>query len=536
MKEKLIKLITDALNTLGISEDNISLEIPKNKDNGDYSTNVALKSAKKINKSPMELANSLKDLIHSEFIEEVNVAMPGFINFKLKKDYLYENLNNVLTLKGDYGRQSFGNNEKVNIEFVSANPTGILHMGNARGGAYGDSLARIMSFCGYDVTKEYYLNDAGNQINKLANSVYSRYLTLCGIENEFPENGYPGKEIYDIAKKLYSEYKDKYVNNDFNFIKEFSTKYLTDIIFEHLKEYRINYDVITSEKSIYQKYNFDDVINKMRDNGYIYEKDGAIWFKSSAIYDDQDHVLIKSDGTNTYLLPDILYHEDKIKRGFTQIIDVLGTDHHGYVARLKGAIKALGLNDNYIDIKLLQLVRIIQNHEVVTMHKRTGKVITLKDLIDDTSVNAVRFYFSKYSLDTQMDFDIDLARSSSNDNQVYYICYAYARICSILNKYNKEVSKLDDYNYITGDSVQKLLTFIYKFPDVVKSAALKKTPHILANYSYELSSLFHNFYETNKIITENDEQTKENICLIKAVKITLFNALNLIGVVPEERM
>ncbi len=536
MKEKLIKLIADALKKLDIIDENFSLEIPKNKENGDYSTNVALKNAKIVNKTPMELADLLKNIIKADFIESINIAIPGFINFKLKKDYLYENLNNVLKLNADYGRQYFGNNEKVNIEFVSANPTGILHMGNARGGAYGDSLARIMSFCGYDVTKEYYLNDAGNQINKLANSVYSRYLTLCGIENEFPENGYPGKEIFDIAKKLYDEYKNKYVNNDFDFIKEYSTKYLTNIIFEHLKEYRIEYDVITSEKSIYKKYNFDDAINIMKKNGYVYEKDGAIWFRSSAIYDNQDHVLIKQDGTNTYLLPDILYHEDKIKRGFTQIIDVLGTDHHGYVARLKGAIKALGLNDDYIDVKLLQLVRIIQNHEVVTMHKRTGKVITLKDLIDDTSVNAVRFYFSKYSLDTQMDFDIDLAKSKSNDNQVYYICYAYARICSILNKYNKEVNEIDKFDYINHEGAQKLLSQIYNFSDVVRSAALKKTPHVLANYSYELASLFHNYYEKNKIITDNENQTKENICLIKAVKITLFNALNLIGVVPEERM
>ena len=274
----------------------------------------------------------------------------------------------------------------------------------------------------------------------------------------------------------------------------------------------------------------------MKKNGYIYEKDDAIWFKSSELYDDKDHVLIKNDGSNTYLLPDILYHKDKILRGFTQIIDVLGTDHHGYVARLKSAIKAFGLNDEYIDVKLLQLVRIIQNKEVVTMHKRTGKIITLKDLMDDTSVNAVRYYFSKYSLDTQMDFDIDLARSNSNDNQVYYICYAYARICSILNKYNKPIENVNKYSTINTDSAYNLLACLYKFPDVVKSACTKKMPHIIANYSYELASLFHNYYEKNKIISEDELKTKENINLIYAVKITLYNSLNLIGVIPKERM
>ena len=536
MKEKIIFILKNRINELGFFDDNIILEIPKNKENGDYSTNIALKNCKKINMNPMELAHKIIENINDEDIKEIQIAQPGFINFFLKKDYLIDNINNILQLKENYGRNNFGNNEKVNIEFVSANPTGILHMGNARGGAYGDSLARIMSFCGFDVTKEYYMNDAGSQITKLANSVYSRYLTLCGIDNEFPENGYPGKEIYDIAEKLYNEFGKKYVDSDFEFIKEYSTKYLTDKIFEHLKEYRIEYDVITSEKSILNKYSFNDTIDKMRKNGYIYEKDGAIWFKSSELYDDKDHVLIKNDGTNTYLLPDILYHEDKILRGFTQIIDVLGTDHHGYVARLKSAIKALGLNDEYIDVKLLQLVRIIQNKEVVTMHKRTGKIITLKDLMDDTSVNAVRYYFSKYSLDTQMDFDIDLARSSSNDNQVYYICYAYARICSIINKYNKPIEKINNYSTIDGDSAYNLLACLYKFPDVVKSACTKKLPHIISNYSYELATLFHNYYEKNKIICDDELKTKENLNLIYAVKITLYNSLNLIGVIPKERM
>ena len=519
MKEKIILLLENSIKELGIIDDNIVLEIPKNKDNGDYSTNIALKNCKKINLNPMDLAQKIIDNINDEDIQVIKIAPPGFINFFLKKDYLIKNINNIINLDVNYGRNNIGNNEKVNIEFVSANPTGILHMGNARGGAYGDSLARIMSFCGYDVTKEYYMNDAGSQITKLASSVYSRYLSLCGIDNEFPENGYPGKEIYDIAEKLYNEYGKKYIDNDFEFVKEFSTKYLTDKIFEHLKEYRIDYDVITSEKDILNKYSFNDAINEMKKNGYIYEKDDAIWFKSSELYDDKDHVLIKNDGSNTYLLPDILYHKDKILRGFTQIIDVLGTDHHGYVARLKSAIKALGLNDEYIDVKLLQLVRIIQNKEVVTMHKRTGKIITLKDLMDDTSVNAVRYYFSKYSLDTQMDFDIDLARSNSNDNQVYYICYAYARICSILNKYNKPIENINNYKIgweISFDTYDKKIYKKISFPNDTSDFYDYLEVYLYDSLNQEIGAWYSHLL---------DEQIKDNT-LLTTIKLTCGNKCN----------
>lgn len=535
MKEKIVSLVKSELDKLGVSRDEITIEIPKNKENGDYSTNIALQLAKELRKNPLDIAKEIAGGICDSSIKDVVVAAPGFINFYVTNDYLLENINNVLEQGSMYGSSDFGNGHKINIEFVSANPTGILHMGNARGGAYGDSLARIMKFCGYDVTKEYYLNDAGNQINKLANSIYSRYLTKCGIDNEFPENGYPGQEIYDIASIIYEEKGSALVEGDKEVFKKYGVDYLTKLIFKDLEEYRITYDVITSEKSIYEKYPIQNVLNKINENGYLYEKEGATWFKSSELLDDKDHVFIKADGNYTYVVPDIPYHMDKMDRGFEKVIDVLGTDHHGYVARLKSAIKAVGYDEEKISVKLLQLVRIVKNKEVVVMHKRSGNVITLKDLIDEVGVNAARYYFSKNSLDTQMDFDIELAKSKSNDNPVFYVCYAYARICSILKNY-PEVKKIDKFKYINEEAAYNVLASVYKFSDVVKSACMKEMPHIITNYVYELASLFHTYYEKCRVVSDDEEKTMENLNLIKCVQITLYNALNLIGVIPEERM
>lgn len=535
MKEKIITLIKSELEKLGVNREEITIEIPKNKDNGDYSTNIALQLAKELRQNPIEIANDIASGIKDSSIKDVVVAAPGFINFYVTNDYLLDNINTVLSQGEKYGSSDFGKGQKINIEFVSANPTGILHMGNARGGAYGDSLARIMSFCGYDVTKEYYLNDAGNQINKLANSIYSRYLTKCGIDNEFPENGYPGKEIYDIADIIYNENNNRLINSDLEIFKKYGVDYLTKQIFKDLEEYRITYDVVTSEKSIYEKHPINNVLDIIKNNGYLYEKEGATWFKSSELLDDKDHVFIKADGSYTYVVPDIPYHMDKMDRGFVKVIDVLGTDHHGYVARLKSAIKAVGYDEEKISVKLLQLVRIVKNKEVVAMHKRSGNVITLKDLMDEVGVNAARYYFSKNSLDTQMDFDIELAKSKSNDNPVFYVCYAYARICSILKNY-PEIKVIDKYECINEDAAYNVLASVYKFSDVVKSACIKEMPHIITNYVYELASLFHTYYEKCRIISDDEKKTLENLNLIKSVQITLYNALNLIGVIPDERM
>lgn len=535
MKEILTQAIKNALIKLNIELIPIEVTKPASPENGDYSTNIALKLASVLHRSPMDIASYLSSNIEDKNISQIEVKAPGFINFFVTKDYLLENINTVLEEKENYGRCNIGNGKKINIEFVSANPTGILHLGNARGGAYGDSLARILSFAGYQVTKEYYLNDSGNQIDNLGLSILTRYQELCGIEAKMPENGYYGEEIIRLAKRIYDEHGESYLKKDISYFKELGTKEMVNQIMENLKEYRINYDVITSEKDIKNKYNITEIINILDKNGYIYKNDGATWFKCSCLFDDKDHVLIKADGTMTYFVPDIAYHLDKYNRGFDKMIDVLGTDHHGYVARLKSSVKALGNDESKLEVKLLQLVRLVQNGEIVKMSKRTGKSVTLKDLIDEVGVNAVRYYFSRYSLDTQMDFDLDLAKNNSNENPVFYVCYAYARISSILNMCKCD-EKPKKYIAINDKTSYNVLEKVYEFPEVVQNAALKEMPHLITNYVYELASLFHAYYAKNKVLTDSQEETLENINLIKCVKQTIHNALDLIGVIPPEKM
>lgn len=534
MKDQLIKKIQKAIESLGLEPEKIMVEKTKNKNNGDYSSNIAMKLAGKLHQNPLQIASEIIKNLDLSNLDKVEVASPGFINFYVKNDYLLDNIKNVLELKENYGKNNIGEGKKVNIEFVSANPTGILHIGNARGGAYGDSLARILKFSGYDVTKEYYVNDAGNQVDKLALSIQARYKQLFNEDCEVPENGYHGKEIIEIATKLKENHENR-IDEDIDLFKEAGINYLLDQIKKDLHEYRIDYDIFTSEKNIRKEYNLQDIITEYDKKGYIYEKDGAKWFKCSEIYDDKDHVLQKEDGTYTYLLPDIAYHLDKYKRGYNKMIDVLGTDHHGYVNRLKSSIKALDLDPDKLEVKLLQLVRLKENNEIVKMSKRSGKSVTLNDLINEIGVNAARYYFSKNSLDTQMDFDLNLAKEKSNENPVYYVCYAYARISSILRSYNKELNGVN-IDILDNENTTELMEKIYEFKDVVISSATKEMPHLITNYIHDLATSFHSFYDKVRVITDNDETTKTYITLLIATKITINNALNLIGVIPPEKM
>lgn len=536
MNNKIISLINQTLIKLfNLNNEKIELSIPSNKEFGNYSSNIALKISKKIGDSPLNIAKSIGENIQSEVIKKIEIKEPGFINFFVDNTYLYENIFNVLEQGDKYGSSNIGKYEKYNIEFVSANPTGILHLGNARGGAYGDNLSRILKFCGYNVTKEYYINDAGNQINNLGLSIRARYFNLCGKNEELPENGYHGPEILEMAQKIYDNNRDICLEKPLEYYKDLGVKELLQKIIDVLKDYGVEYDIFTSEKSLYEKYSLEEIISQMDSKGYIYKQEDATWFKSSALLDDKDHVLIKNDGRYTYLVPDIAYHIDKYKRGYTKIIDVLGTDHHGYVARLKSAMKAYGLNENITEVKLLQLVRLMNGKEIVKMSKRTGNTVTLKELIDEVGVKAARYFFAMRSLDTQMDFDMELAKKTSNENPVYYVSYAYARICTILNNYSKNV-KIDKFTYLINKNVEELLNCVYNFPEVVKSAAKKEMPHLITNYVYELANNFHAYYSNNRILVDNEIEEQENIYLITAVKITIKNALNLIGVEPYEKM
>ena len=516
---------------------NIVVEVPSKQENGDYSSNIALTLTKKLHKSPLEIAEKIiENIDKQDIIEEIKIANPGFINFYLKKDYLLNQINEILEQKKDYGKSNIGQNKKINIEFVSANPTGILHIGHGRGATYGDNLARIMTFSGYDVTKEYYINDAGNQMNNLGISIKERYKEICGKECNLPENGYHGKEIITLAQGIYDLYKDTKLDSDIEFFKQQGLEKLLDQIKKDLDRYRVNFNVFTSEQSLYDKCLVEDVLNKLRYSDNCYIKEDALWLKTTPYGDEKDRVLIKSDGNYTYLTPDIAYHIDKINRGYDELIDVLGSDHHGYIHRLKAALTILGKNSDILDIKILQMVRLIKDGEELKLSKRTGKTITLMDLVDEIGVNATRYFFSSRSLDTAMDLNIDLALKQSNENPVYYIEYANARICSILKNYKESLQKIDKYTTLTSNEAYTILKKLTEFPDVVASASLRKEPHLVANYVYDLATLFHSFYTKEKIITENSVATSERINLIIAIQIVIQNALDLLGIIPREEM
>lgn len=538
IKDNLKDLLKKAITNLGVDEDiDIIVEIPKNKTHGDYATNIAMVLSKKLKDNPMNIAEKLKNLLNDELIETITIMPPGFINFNLNKDYLFKNINTILEEKNNYGKTNIGNNTKINIEYVSANPTGTLHVGHARGATYGDSLSRILSFLNYDVTREYYINDAGNQMNNLGISIKVRYLNICNIKAKLPEDGYHGQEIIDIANKIYEQYGDQKQNEDVAFFKKYGLEILLKKIKQDLDTYRVNFDVWSSEQSIYDKGLVDITINKLKNSGKCYIAENALWLKTTDFGDEKDRVLIKSDGTYTYLLPDIAYHSDKLEKGYNLLIDVLGADHHGYIKRIHAGIDILGYDSSILDIKILQMVRLIKDNEELKLSKRTGKTVTLNDLIEEVGINATRYFFVSKALDTQMDFNLDIATKENNDNPIYYIEYANARISQVLKHAKKyQINKLDKYTYLNNENTYNILNKLYEFKDTVINAGVKRLPHLIANYVYELATLFHSYYAKEKIITDNVEETEEKLALIKAIKIVLNTSLDLIGIIPREEM
>lgn len=538
MKEKLESLVLKTLSEMNIDDvSNVLIEVPKDTSHGDYATNIALKLAKSLSKNPFDIATSIADNIMSnnyDYIKDVMAVKPGFINFFVKDDYLFDNINTVIEKKDTYGMSDVGHGKKINIEYVSANPTGILHLGHARGASYGDSLSRILKFANFDVTREYYINDAGNQIKNLQKSIQARYEGLCGREENMPEDGYYGKEIIKIAEEI-KENNGMDITSE-NFFRQKGLDYLLGKIKKDLKDFRVEFDVWSSEQSIYDSGEVENTFNKLVKDGYTYEKDDAIYLKTTLFGDEKDRVLIKKDKTNTYLLPDIAYHTNKYSRGYDELIDVLGADHHGYIPRLKASIQMMGNDPDKLDVEILQMVRLVRGKVEIKMSKRTGNAVTIEELVREVGLDATRYFFSSRSLDTQLDFDLDLATKQSNENPVYYIEYAHARIHSILREYDGKVEPISKYTTINSEYAKGLLSKIYEFTDTVKSSALKRSPHIIANYAYDLAGLFHAFYAHEKVLSEDIISTKERINLIYATAITIKNALNLIGVAALEKM
>lgn len=541
LKEQIKEMIKSALNELFIKFDpeNIVVEVPKKREQGDFSTNIAMQLTKVLKDNPKNIAEKIVEVLskNTNEIKTIEIAGPGFINIYLNDEYVFSGISNVIKQGENYGSSSIGKKEKIDIEFVSANPTGILHLGTARGAAYGSNLANIMSFAGYDVTKEYYINDAGNQIINLGVSLKERYKGLCGLEENMPEDGYYGSEIIDIAKTIFDKYGNSKLDEDLEFFKKVAVDYLLNIIKTDLSNFGVTFDVWTSEKSIRAKGRIEESLKILDEKGLVYKKDDATWLKTTVYGDDKDRVLIKTDGSYTYLVPDIAYHLDKFDRGFDYLIDVFGADHHSYVSRLKASIEALGYDKDKLEVRLLQMVRLLRDGEIVKMSKRTGGNITISELVGEIGKDAARYFFATRSLDGQMDFDINLALKKSSENPFFYVGYANARICSILrDAKEKNIDICTDIKEAIDIDSKALLLKVYEFTEVLVSAALKKEPHLITNYVYELASMFHNYYGKHKILTDDIKMSEKRLGLIKTVGITITNALRLIGVKAPEKM
>lgn len=550
MKERMKEEIKRAVVSAGLAKEeevpDVILEVPREKAHGDYSTNMAMQLARIAKKPPRSIAEEIvKHFDQTKVsVKKIDIAGPGFINFYMDNRYLAELIPMIIQAGASYGETNVGKGQKVQVEFVSANPTGDLHLGHARGAAVGDSLCNILEKAGFDVTREYYINDAGNQIYNLAKSVEARYFQALGIDKEMPEDGYYGDDIIEIGKKLAEEYGDKYVHMDeqerLAFFREYGLRYELEKIKKDLADFRVAFDVWYSETSLYKSGKIDEALAILRERGHIYEKDGATWFRSTTFGDDKDRVLIKQDGTYTYLLPDIAYHQDKLRRGFTKIINIWGADHHGYIPRMKAAIAALGYDPDVLEVEIIQLVNLYQNGERVKMSKRTGKAVTMRELMEEVGLDATRYFFAMRSSDTHLDFDMDLAVSQSNENPVYYVQYAHARVCSILRQGEElQLSYEGDLqlDYIQTEKEIELLKKLGEFPSAVSEAALKRMPHHITGYVFELASALHSFYNAEKVLDpENVEKSRARLALMKAVQITLQNALALIGVSAPEKM
>lgn len=524
------------------SSDSILIEIPKDKSHGDYSTNIAMQLARILKRNPREIAQGLVAAIDKEagLIESCEIAGPGFINFVMNKQAMADVIDKVLAAQESYGQNESGNHVKVNVEYVSANPTGDLHLGHARGAAWGDSVTRLMKASGYDVCREFYVNDAGNQINNLAYSLMARYAQIFGQDKELPEDGYYGKDVKQIAEQIAKEQGDKFLNDEsqetVKWFKKEGIRLELAKLQRDLDMFRVHFDVWTSEQSLHDEGRVEKALEKLTELGKTFEQDGAIWFRSTEYGDDKDRVLKKSDGSYTYLVPDIAYHITKFERGFEKLVNFWGADHHGYIPRMKAAMQALGKNKDQLEVDIIQMVRLVEDGQEVKMSKRTGNAVTIRELCEEVGVDAVRYNFVQRALDTHLDFDLGLARKQSNDNPVYYAQYAHARICSILRQ-APNMKQPVNYALLTHEKEVQLLKYINEFPNVVADAARLRAPHKVCNYIQKLASFFHSFYNACKVIDmDHEELSAQRLALLKATKITLKNALDLIGVEAIEKM
>ena len=560
----LIKLASDELNeiilnALGrlVSDGSISLEpispfnieIPADKSHGDFATNVAMVCAKPFKMPPRKIAELISEqlVLDGTMFEHVEIAGPGFINFFLGRRWFSLALQAVLDEKGNYGKTDTGENKRILLEFVSANPTGPMHIGNARGGAIGDCLASILQSAGYNVEREFYVNDAGNQIEKFATSLEVRYLQIYKAGIEMPEDAYQGEDIIAHAKGFAEIYGDKYVEVSSeerrNALVDYALPKNIQALEDDLKKYRIVYDNWFRESTLHENGDVDKIVELLKEKGCTYELDGAIWFRATDFGADKDFVLVRSNGIPTYVVPDIAYHYNKlVTRGFDKAIDVLGADHHGYVPRLKAALTALGVDANKLDVIIMQMVRLMRNGEVAKLSKRSGKAITLVTLLEEISIDAARFYFNLREANSHFEFDLDLAVEKSSQNPVYYVQYAHARICSLIPNLSAEGVDISDVSLAQLDILDKpqeieLIRHMANLPNEVDFAAKSYDPSRITKYTIELATLFHKFYDACSVKNaETEELKKARLALCEAVRQVLRNSLTMLKIECPEKM
>ena len=543
----------------------VMLEVPPQKEFGDFATNFAMQSARSLRCAPRQIAQAVVDNLDCASVEKAEIAGPGFINFYLKQNWTADLLASILAAGDEYGNLPANDLGRIQVEYVSANPTGPLHIGHARGAAVGSAMVNLLRAAGYDVESEYYINDAGNQMNNLAASVNARYLQLLKLEEmggvpadltvkqldemptgiPFPENGYHGYDIIETAQRIIRIYGKEFVALD---EKERLAKFL-DIAYkeklaglkEDLEAFGVTFDVWFSDKSLHEANKIREAVAFLQERGYIYEEGGALWLNSTAQGDDKDRVVIRDNGVPTYFAADIAYHRNKFERGFARVINLWGADHHGYIARVKAAVNALGFDANNLEIMLLQMVRLYRNGDIVKLSKRTGETITLRELMDEVGTDAARYFFCMRSLDSQLDFDMTLATEKSNENPVYYIQYAHARISSIgrqlaeagIEAVPAAELKLDT---LVAPEELALIKKLGEYPELIARAARERAVHSVATYAYELAGLFHSFYNQCRILGVETELQQARIALVKAVGHTIRHALGILGVSAPERM
>lgn len=521
----------------------VQLTVPPKKEFGDFASNFAMQSARALRCNPRVLAQYIVENLDCPYVKKAEIAGPGFINFYLNPDWVYDMLARIVEAGENYGNLPKASDEKIQLEYVSANPTGPLHVGHGRGAAVGSALANLLKAAGYDVEQEYYINDAGNQMNNLARSVNARYLELLGKEIEFPEDGYHGHDIIDTAQRIINKYGDRFLQmEEAERLEEFKTIAYQEklaALKEDLERFNVRFDVWFSEKTLHEANKIKEACEILLEKGYMYEQDGALWLKSTAFGDDKDRVVIRDNGVPTYFAADIAYHANKFGRGFDRVINLWGADHHGYIARMKAAMQCMGYQPEQLEILILQMVRLLRDGQEVKMSKRTGQSVTLNELIDEVGTDAARFFFVMRSIDSQLDFDLDLAKKKSNDNPVFYVQYAHARICSIMRQVAEvgiTVQGKGDYKLLTEPVEVDLIKKLGEYPEMLATAARERAVQQVAHYVYDLAGLFHSAYNQCRILGVNEDLQQARLAMVMAVGHVVRHALSILGVSAPEKM